>query len=61
MLEMLLPVDGVLPDERNIMNGQEGFGVLLLGRLGEIEASRTVGQSAAAMALKSRLRDAVSE
>ena len=40
MFEMFLPVSGVLPGERNIMNGQEVFGVLLLGGLGEIEAPR---------------------
>jgi hypothetical protein len=38
MLEMFLPVGGVLPGERRIANGEEVFRILLLGRLGEIEA-----------------------
>jgi hypothetical protein len=40
MLEMFLPVGGVLLSEGGIANGQEVFRVLLLGGLGKIEASR---------------------
>jgi hypothetical protein len=38
MLEMFLPVGCVFLRERKIANGQEVFRVLLLRRLGEIEA-----------------------
>jgi len=40
MLEMLLPVGGVLLGERSIANRQKVFRILLLRRLGEIEAPR---------------------
>jgi hypothetical protein len=39
MLEMLLPVGGVLLGQRSIANGQEVFRVLAFRRLGEVEAS----------------------
>jgi len=40
MLEMFLPVGGVLLGERSIVNAHEVFCVLLLRRLGKIEAPR---------------------